>query len=126
MTTSDLRTLLRRESAVLHATLDKGIGHLTDAADYRRYVLGSHAFRASLEPALSNAEAATGWQPLLLEAELYGDLAALGLCAMTPLVALLIQSPQFMTAAPRAIPCAPGCGGSRARCSQNADLSSGT
>lgn len=92
MTTSDLRTLLRRDSAVLHATLDKGIGHLTDAADYRRYVLGSHAFRASLEPALSNAEAATGWQPLLLEAELYGDLAALGLYAVTPLMPPPLES----------------------------------
>ena len=66
MTHSDLRTLMRDRSADLHWALDTGISSLTDHRAYHAYVTGSHCFRSALEPAMAEAEALTGWQPLFL------------------------------------------------------------
>lgn len=84
MTHSDLRTLMRNRSADLHWALDTGIGSLTDHRAYQAYVTGSHCFRSALEPAMAEAEALTGWQPLFLAKELTQDMRQLGLTASAP------------------------------------------
>lgn len=76
MTTNTLRHALMQGTRDLHARLDRGIGALQSEGEYRRFLIGSHAFRAALEPALKPA---CGWQALELAPALRADLADMGL-----------------------------------------------
>lgn len=78
MTTDTLRKTLMQGTRDLHEQLDRGIGALQSEGEYRRFLIGSHAFRAALEPALMPA---CGWQALELAPALRADLADLGLTA---------------------------------------------
>lgn len=78
MTTDTLRKTLMQGTRDLHEQLDRGIGALQSEGEYRRFLIGSHAFRAALEPALMPA---CGWQAVELAPTLRADLADLGLTA---------------------------------------------
>lgn len=71
-----LRQTLMQGTRDLHERLDGGIGPLHSDGEYRRFLIGSHAFRAALEPALRPD---CGWQALELEPALRADLADLDL-----------------------------------------------
>lgn len=75
-----LRQILREETRDLHQRLDEHVGVIDSRACYDRYVKGTQAFRAALEPVLIAALADTGqpWSlPILLDA-LDRDLSDLG------------------------------------------------
>lgn len=76
MTSHTLRQTLMQGTRDLHERLDRGIGALQSEGEYRRFLIGSHAFRAALEPALNPA---CGWQALQLAPTLRADLADLNL-----------------------------------------------
>lgn len=73
-----LRQTLMQGTRDLHERLDAGIGALQSEGEYRRFLIGSHAFRAAVEPALDSA---CGWPVLDLASALRADLADLGLTA---------------------------------------------
>ncbi|MBM3606100.1 MAG: biliverdin-producing heme oxygenase [Alphaproteobacteria bacterium] len=75
-----LRQLLRERTDDLHRILDEQVGVLEDKEDYIRYLSGTYAFRAALEPALPReAEDVTGlWGIVPLVSTLHRDLADLG------------------------------------------------
>lgn len=82
-----LRHVLMSQTRDLHELLDHGIGDFGTLDDYRRYLSGSYAFRAALEPALQDID---GWQPQPLAQDLRADLADLGLA-----VPMLPAAPRF-------------------------------
>lgn len=63
------------ETRNLHEQLDSGIGGFATLDDYHRYLAGTYAFRAALEPALPPTQ---GWEPQQLAGALLADLNDLG------------------------------------------------
>lgn len=73
-----IRQKLQEETRAQHQILDAGMGGLTDDPSYHRYLSGTYAFRAALEPALQAAPDC-GWQIAPLLPALHMDMAALNL-----------------------------------------------
>ncbi|MGZ3216607.1 biliverdin-producing heme oxygenase [Paracoccus sp. T5] len=76
MQSSARRQALRAGTDDLHRLLDDQLGDLTQPRDYHRYLAGTWAFRAALEPALTAAltDAGQSWRLLPLAEALQADL----------------------------------------------------
>lgn len=98
MTRNDLalRHVLLTATRDLHEDLDRHVGAFSDVGGYGLFLTGSHAFRAALEPVLSD-HAAWPVQPL---ADLIGrDLADLGQPCPPRLAAPDLSTPAAQAAA---------------------------
>ncbi len=86
MVTNSRRWLLRERTATAHKSLDATVGALGSDTDYRRYLVGTAAFRFAIEPRLSDMSLAAGstTRVTMIGDDIRKDLDDLGLAAPDP------------------------------------------
>lgn len=77
MLPASLRDDLRQATRAIHQQLDDLVGSFSSLAEYRRYLVASHAFRRAAEAVLHGAQHA-GWAALSIVEAAERDLADLG------------------------------------------------